>query len=270
VAKLLSGLAKPDGLVHWPAGEVVARLRPLPVSALWGAGPRTTERLVANGLNTVGDVADVDVRLLRRLVGDALGSQLHALAHGVDPRRVEPAQDARSISAETTFDGDVDDPVVLERRLQRLATGVARRLREQGLAARTVTVKVRFADHRDATRSHTIPAATDRTHEFVAVGRELLVAMRLERTRVRLIGFRVSGLGEADGVAQLSLLDDAGVAAEGPGHVPGERWGALDRAADAIVARYGGPAVSFASLLDDEEHPGDLLPPPEVDGSSVR
>ena len=270
VAKLLSGLAKPDGLVHWPAGEVVARLRPLPVSALWGAGPRTTERLVANGLNTVGDVADVDVRLLRRLVGDALGSQLHALAHGVDPRRVEPAQDARSISAETTFDGDVDDPVVLERRLQRLATGVARRLREQGLAARTVTVKVRFADHRDATRSHTIPAATDRTHEFVAVGRELLVAMRLERTRVRLIGFRLSGLGEADGVAQLSLLDDAGVAAEGPGHVPGERWGALDRAADAIVARYGGPAVSFASLLDDEEHPGDLLPPPEVDGSSVR
>jgi DNA polymerase-4 len=100
VAKLLSGLAKPDGLVHWPAGEVVARLRPLPVSMLWGAGPRTTERLLANGLTTVGDVADVDVRLLRRLVGEALGSQLHALAHGVDSRRVEPAHEARSISAE--------------------------------------------------------------------------------------------------------------------------------------------------------------------------
>jgi len=253
VAKLLSGLAKPDGLLHWPVGEVTGRLRPLPVSVLWGAGPRTTERLVENGLTTVGDVADVDVRLLRRLVGEALGSQLHALSHGVDPRRVEPAQEARSISAETTFDEDVDDPVVLERRLQRLATGVARRLREQGLTARTVTVKVRFADHRDVTRSHTVAVATDRTHELVEAGRDLLAAMRLERSRVRLIGFRLSGLGEPDGVAQLSLLDDEGVAAEGAGHVPGERWGALDRAADAIVARYGGPAVSFASLLDDEE-----------------
>jgi DNA polymerase-4 len=260
VAKLLSGLAKPDGLVHWPVEEVTARLRPLPVSDLWGAGPRTTERLVANGLMTVGDVADVDVRLLRRLVGEALGSQLHALAHGVDPRRVEPAQEARSISAETTFEEDVDDPVVLERRLQRLATGVTRRLREQGLAARTVTVKIRFADHRDVTRSHTIAAATDRTHELVEAGRDLLAAMRLEQSRVRLIGFRLSGLGEPDGVAQLSLLDDEGVAAEGEGHVPGERWGALDRAADAIVARYGGPAVSFASLLDDEEGTEDGAP----------
>jgi len=253
VAKLLSGLAKPDGLLHWPVREVEDRLRPLPVSVLWGAGPRTTERLAANGLNTVGDVADVDVRLLRRIVGEALGSQLHALAHGVDPRPVEPAQEAQSISAETTFDEDVDDPVVLERRLQRLATDVARRLRGQGLVARTVTVKIRFADHRDMTRSHTVQGGTDRTHELVAVGRELLGAMRLERTRVRLIGFRLSGLGAAQGAAQLSLLDDAGEASGAAGHAPGDRWRAIDRAADAIVTRYGGPAVSFASLLDDEE-----------------
>jgi DNA polymerase IV len=256
VAKLLSGLAKPDGLLHWRADEVRERLRPLSVSMLWGAGPRTTERLIANGITTVGAVADVDVRLLRRLVGEALGTQLHALALGVDPRRVEPSQEARSVSAETTFDEDVDDPVVLERRLQRLATGVARRLREQGLAARTVTVKVRFADHRDITRSHTLGAPSDRTHELVTVGRELLRALRLERTRVRLIGFRLSGLGAPDMVTQLALLDDAGTASVDTGHVPGEKWDALDRAADAIVARYGGPAVSFASLLDDEEREG--------------
>jgi DNA polymerase-4 len=261
VAKLLSGLAKPDGMLHWPVEEVAVRLRPLPVSVLWGAGPRTTDRLVANGLTTVADVADVDVRLLRRLVGEALGSQLHALARGIDPRRVEPGQEARSISAETTFGEDVDDPVVLERRLQRLATGVARRLREQGLAARTVSVKIRFADHRDVTRSRTVAAATDRTHELVEAGHDLLTAMRLERSRVRLIGFRLSGLVEPDGAAQLSLLDDEGSATEGEGHVPGERWGALDRAADAIVARYGGPAVSFASLLDDEEHAEEAVPP---------
>jgi DNA polymerase-4 len=253
VAKLLSGLAKPDGALHWPVDEVVARLRPLPVGMLWGAGPRTTERLVEHGLATVGDVADTDVRLLRRLVGDALGTQLHALAHGIDPRGVEPEHEARSISAETTFDDDVDDPVVLERRLQRLATGVARRLRAQGLAARTVTIKVRLADHRDLTRSHTLARASDRTHELVEAGRDLLHALRLERARVRLIGFRLSGLGAPEAADQLSLLDDAGAAVVDEGRVPGERWEALDRAADAIAERYGGPVVSFASLLDDEE-----------------
>ncbi len=256
VAKLLSGLAKPDGLLHWPAAEVVERLRPLPVRLLWGAGPRTSERLVEHGLATVGDVADTDVRVLRRLVGDALGGRLHDLAHGRDDRRVEPVQDARSVSAETTFDDDVDDPVVLERRLQRLATGVTRRLRAQGLAARTVTVKVRFADHRDVTRSHTLPRPTDRTHDLVAAGRELLAALRLGRTRVRLIGFRLSGLGAPEGAAQLALLDDGGTTVLPEGQEPGERWSALDRAADAIADRYGQPAVSFASLLDDEERDG--------------
>jgi hypothetical protein len=81
--------------------------------------------------------------------------------------------------------------------------------------------------------------------------------MRLERARVRLIGFRLSGLGAPQVAAQLALLDDAGGSVVGEGRVPGERWDALDRAADAIAARYGGPAVSFASLLDDEERPGE-------------
>jgi len=259
IAKLLSGLAKPDGLLHWPAAEVAARLRPLSVRLLWGAGPRATERLVEHGLSTIGDVADTDVRLLRRVVGESLGGQLHALAHGIDPRAVEPVQEARSVSAETTFDEDVDDPVVLERRLQRLATGVARRLRAQGLAARTVTVKVRLADHRDMTRSQTLSRPSDRTHELVATGQELLRSLRLDRARVRLVGFRLSGLGAPDGVTQLALIDDVGASISEDGHVPGERWQALDRAADAIVARYGAPSVSFASLLDDEEHPGGAL-----------
>lgn len=250
VAKLLSGLAKPDGVLHWPEPEVTARLRPLPVGMLWGAGPRTSERLIEHGFVTIGDVADADPRLLRRLVGEAVGTQLHALAHGIDARPVEPVQEARSISAETTFEEDVDDPTVLERRLLRLATGVARRLRAQGLVARTVTVKVRFADHRDVTRSHTLPQASDRTHDLTEVGQDLLRALRLERSRVRLIGFRLSGLAEPAAAAQLALLDEGGVADDG--HLPGERWEALDRAADAIAARYGGPVVSFAALLDDE------------------
>jgi DNA polymerase IV len=252
VAKLLSALAKPDGLVHWPAEEVLARLRPLPVGVLWGAGPRTVERLAAYGFEQVGQVADASPATLRRIVGEALGQQLHELSHGIDPRPVVVAREARSISAETTFAADVDDPVVLERRLLALASGVARRLRRQDLAARTVTLKVRFADHTDVTRSHTLPLATDRTHDLLAVGRHLLDGLRLERVRVRLIGFRLSGLGAPEQAAQLSLIDEHGDLAGEPGADPSGRWAELDRAADAITSRFGAPAVSFASLLDDE------------------
>jgi len=253
VAKLLSALAKPDGLVHWPAEEVLERLRPLPIRVLWGAGPRTIERLAAYGFAHVGQVADADPSTLRRLVGEALGTQLHELAHGIDPRPVVVAREARSISAETTFEHDVDDPIVLERRLLALATGVARRLRRQGLAARTVTVKVRFADHSDVTRSHTLPLATDRTHDLVAVGRHLLDGLHLERVRVRLIGFRLAGLGAPEQAAQLSLLDaDGGVIGE-EGSAAAERWADIDRTSDAITSRFGAPAVSFAALLDDAD-----------------
>jgi DNA polymerase IV len=251
VAKLLSALAKPDGLVHWPVAEVLERLRPLPVGALWGAGPRTTERLAAYGFVHVGQVADASPTTLRRIVGEALGRQLHELAHGIDPRPVVVAKEARSISAETTFETDVDDTVVLERRLLALATGVARRLRRQGLAARTVTVKVRFADHTDVTRSHTLPLATDRTHDLVAIGRHLLDGLHLERVRVRLIGFRLAGLGPPEQAAQLSFLDAHGDGSGEQGSDAGERWADLDRTADAITSRFGGPAVSFAALLDD-------------------
>jgi DNA polymerase-4 len=253
VAKLLSGLAKPDGLLHWPTEEVVARLRPLPVGHLWGAGPRTVERLAAYGLTRIGEVADTDRTTLQRLVGDALGAQLHDLARGHDPRPVLPSQEARSISAETTFDADVDDPAVLDRRLLALSTRVARRLRRGDLLARTVTLKVRFADHTDVTRSRTLPEATDRTRDVVAAARALLLGLHLERVRVRLLGVRCSGLVPvgAAGPTQPRLLDPVeGLPGEAIG--PGGRWGALDRAADAIAARYGTPAVSYAALLDGE------------------
>jgi len=256
VAKLLSTLAKPDGLLHWPAAEVVGRLRPLDVGMLWGAGPRTIERLATYGFTTVGQIADADPATLRRVVGEALGTQLHQLARGVDPRPVIPAQQARSISAETTFEQDVDDPAVLERRLIALATTVTRRLRRQELAARTVTVKLRLADHTDLTRSHTVPLATDRTHDLVAIARHLLESVELERTRVRLIGIRLSGLGAPEVAQQLTLVADPAdpgrtASATARAADPDGRWTALDRAADAIVARFGAPAVSFAASLDE-------------------
>jgi DNA polymerase IV len=258
VAKLLSARAKPDGLLHWPVDEVPARLRPLPVSALWGAGPRTVERLTVYGLRTIGDVADADVRTLVGVVGDALGRQLHALARGIDPRPVVVAEPARTVSSEATFARDVDDPEVLARRLLRLADEATARMRRQGLAARTVGIKVRLADFSTVTRAHTLDRATDRTHDVVGIAMALLDALRLERARVRLLGVRLSNLGAPEVVEQLRMfaVDASGGAADGSGaqgpRPDPHRWQDVDRAADAIAERYGRGAVGFAALLDDE------------------
>lgn len=251
VAKLLSDRAKPDGLLHWRRDEVVARLRPLPVGVLWGAGPRTVERLTGYGFRTVGDLADADPATLTRIVGVALAQQLHELARGIDPRPVLPHEPARSVSSETTFDEDVDDPIVLERRLLALATDVGARLRREGLAGRTIGIKVRFADFRTVTRAHTLTRPTDRSHDLHEVAVALLDALRLERVRVRLLGVRVSNLTEPDATEQLTLLDGA----EEPAtpRRDARRWEGVDRASDAIAARWGGGLVSFAALLDDED-----------------
>jgi DNA polymerase IV len=254
VAKLLSARAKPDGLLHWPAGEVVDRLRPLPVSDLWGAGPKTVERLTSYGLRTVGQLADTDLLTLQRVVGDALGFQLHALARGDDPRRVTPSEPARSLSAEETFDEDVDDPEVLRRVVLRLAEKVGRRLRRGELAGRTVTLKVRFASFETVTRSATLSTATDRTHDLVVVATGLLDGLRLERVRVRLLGVGVSNLGDGDGARQLSLdaqAEEAGIPTAG---LSDPRWEDVERVADRAAERFGGQGgISYAALLDDEE-----------------
>ena len=257
VAKLLSAKAKPDGLLHWPAAEVAARLRPLPVGDLWGAGPRTVERLTTYGFSTVGQLADTDLRTLQRVVGDALGSQLHALARGQDPRRVSPHEPVRSVSAEATFDEDLDDLDELRRHVLRLAAKVGQRLRRAGLAGRTVTLKVRFASFETVTRSATLPTATDGTHDLVAVATQLLAGLRLERVRVRLLGVGVSNVGDGEAARQLPL--DAGEA--GAGLVWGDpRWEDVERVADRVADRFGDVGVSYAVLLDDQHHPDDVAP----------
>jgi DNA polymerase IV len=251
VAKLLSGKAKPDGLAHWPADEVADRLRPLPVSDLWGAGPKTVERLTTYGFRTVGQVADTDRRTLQRVVGEATGAHLHALARGEDPRSVTPHEPARSISAERTFDVDIDDPDELGRHLLWLVEKVGRRLRASGVAGRTVTLKVRFASFETVTRSRTLSAPTDRTQDVLGAARELLGGLRLERVRVRLLGVGVSNLGDGDAARQLSL--DA--PAEEAGQLPwnDHRWEDVDRVADAVAERFGDVGVRFAALLDEDD-----------------
>lgn len=241
-AKLLSGKAKPDGLLHLAAHEVVGYLARLPVRDLWGAGPKTVARLEQYGFRTIGQLADADARTLERVVGGALGGQLHRLARGADARHVVPHEPAKSVSAEETFTHDLDEATVLHRHLLRLSEKVGRRLRRAELAGRTVNLKVRFASFETVTRSTTLAAPTDRTHDLFELARDLFDGLRLERARVRLLGVGVSNLSAAAGARQLTLDADA-------------RWEDVERAADAAAERFGDVGVSYAALLDDDVPP---------------
>jgi DNA polymerase IV len=244
LAKLCSTKAKPDGLLHLPVAGVDAFLAPLPVGDLWGVGEKTSERLGRFGIRTVADLRHVPADTLRRLVGEAAAPHLASLARGQDLRAVVPHQPAKGVSAEETFEADVDDPAVLRRELLRLAERVARRLRGGGTAARTVTLKLRYATFQTVTRSTTLPTPVDDATRLHAAAVELLDGLRLERVRVRLVGLGTSNLVPGDAARQLSLTAD-------------DRWQQLERAADRARDRFGESAVTRGSLLADEPPVGE-------------
>ncbi len=242
IAKLASTAIKPDGLLVVPRDATLDFLHPLPVSALWGVGDRTEERLIALGLRTVGDIAQTPVDTLTRALGAASGERLFDLAWGRDDRRVVPDSPEKSIGNEETFARDIDDPVLIGAELLRLAEKVAARARARGLAGRTVAIKIRFADFTTITRSRTLTTATDIGHEIHAVAQDLYAALGLQRVRIRLVGVRLEGLVPAgDRIDQLSLLPDA--------EVDPADWRAAETAADGLRARFGPAAPRPARLL---------------------
>jgi DNA polymerase-4 len=239
MAKLASTRGKPDGLLVVPPGRALEFLHPLPVDALWGAGQATIEVLHRYGLRTVGDVAATPRATLERALGPAAGTQLHELAWARDDREVVPFEAAKSVGSEETFAADIDDPAALAREVLRCCVRVGRRLREAGLAGRTVTLKLRFADFRTITRGHTLAVATDTDTDLHEVAAELLARLQLGRAPVRLVGVTVSNLQRAGAPVQLRL------GPERPG------WEAAVRAADAVRARFGDAAIDLASLAAD-------------------
>jgi DNA polymerase-4 len=234
LAKLASTRGKPDGLLVVPPGRALEFLHPLPVDALWGAGQATIGVLHRYGLRTVGDVAATPRATLERALGPAAGAQLHDLAWARDEREVVPFEAAKSVGSEETFAADIDDPAQLAREVLRCCVRVGRRLREAGLAGRTVTLKLRFADFRTITRGRTLTVATDTDTELHEVAR-----LQLGRVPVRLVGVTVSNLQRAGAPVQLRL------GPERPG------WEAAVRAADAVRARFGEAAIDLASLTAD-------------------
>jgi len=241
IAKLASGLAKPDGLLVVPEAEVVGFLHQLPVGALWGVGDRTEEVLQRLGLRTVADIAHTPVDTLRRALGDNAGPALYALAWGHDSRPVMPIHRERSIGADETFSFDVDDPAYIHRELLKLSDRTAARVRAAGMVGRTISIKVRFSDFSTITRSKTLRDPTDVSRDIYSTARALFDGLGLQRARLRLVGVRVEGLMDSERAPIQGLLDE-----------PDHGWRDADRAVDQASARFGAGAVRPASLVEGE------------------
>ncbi len=246
IAKLASGRCKPNGMLEIASDRVLEFLHPLPVNAIWGVGPKTNEELQKLGLRTVADIANTPRQTLIRALGEASGASLYELAWGRDYRDVEPEEVDKSISAAETFDTDTEDQEIVLRELLRLTEKATYRMREKDFSARTISIKVRFADFKTITRSKTVPLAISATHEVFEVVRNLFLALKFDRARIRLVGVSLDGL--EDGVDASKQL------------VLGERekgWRQATAAMDKASARFGQgsvrPARLFDELLDESE-----------------
>lgn len=253
VAKIASGAAKPDGLVEVPPEGVRDFLDPLPIRKIWGVGPVAGERLEGLGYRTIGDLARAAPGELHRHLGD-WGEGIGRLARGVDLREVEPHREAVSISEENTFETDVQDRAVLEATILTHAEAVARRLRRQGLLARTIVLKWRIGRRvRDGprgyparTRQITLVEPTDDGEIVARSARALLTDALVEP--VRLLGVGVSGLVDEAGTStQLTLFDQE---AEGSAAVAPPRRRQLNRALDQLADRFGDDVVKRASQAE--------------------
>jgi DNA polymerase IV len=241
VAKVASDLEKPDGLVVVEAGREAEFLAPLPIERLWGVGKATAKELQTLGVATIGQLQRLAPAVLTARLGPH-GHDLLALAFGRDVRPVEPFSPAKSMGAETTFGRDCRDLATLQDTLRGQAERVARELRAESLAACRVTLKLRWADFRTLTRSHT----GDPTQDGLEIYRRaaLLLAREPLIQPVRLVGVSASTF-RAEARGQLSLLDPTAVRRE-----------RLARAVDRITGRFGRSAIVPARLLgrvDDHE-----------------
>ena len=238
VAKLASARCKPDGLLLVPAAQTLEFLHPLPVTVLWGVGARTAQPLHRLGVRSVGDLADIPITTLRRGVGIAVADHLHALAHGHDPRAVETQDVEKSISADHTTAVDLVDEADVSRELLQLCVEVGQRLRARGWVAKTVGIKIRFADFRTVTRVRTVADWVDSTAELHDIAFELYRALHLDRPRIRLVGVKAEHFADAAGTARQPTLDEAARPSSPR----------VDQVADATQARFGPAALRPAAL----------------------
>jgi DNA polymerase-4 len=251
LAKVASGVAKPDGLLVVPDDGELAFLHPLPVERLWGVGPVTARKLRERGISTVGQVAALGEPLLVSVLGRAAGRHLHALAHNRDPRPVRVGRRRGSIGSQRALGRSPRSREEIDAILLGLVDRVTRRMRAAGRVGRTVVLRLRFRDFSRATRSYTLPRATAETWTILATARGLLAATMpaIEREGLTLVGVAVANLDNADAVQLVLPLD-------------GRSGGALDAAIDRVRERFGAAAITRGALLgrDQEGLTVPLLP----------
>ena len=239
IAKLASQHCKPNGMLEIKPDRILEFLHPLPVRAIWGVGPKTAESLERLGLHTVSDIAHTPRATLVRALGDATGASLYELAWGRDYRDVIPDEPEKSIGNEETFSEDLDNPEEILREFLRMTEKATARLRERSLFAKTISIKIKFADFSSLTRSKTVPIAIDNTHDTYEVVKALYLALRNEGARIRLVGVSLSHLQEGAPV-QLEL----GARERG--------WREADSAIDRAQARFGRGSVRPGRLISPE------------------
>ncbi|HEX2133691.1 MAG TPA: DNA polymerase IV [Actinophytocola sp.] len=247
LAKVASGVAKPDGLLVVPPDGELDFLHPLPVERLWGVGKVTAEKLHARGITTVGQVAAMAEPTLVGMLGRASGRHLHALAHNHDPRRVRVGQRRRSIGAQRALGRSPRTRADLVAFLAALVDRTTRRLRAARRVCRTVVLRLRFADFARVTRSQTLVQATDDTELILATARQLLhdAMPMIDERGITLVGVALSNLDRHNAVQLVLPFDN-------------EPAGSLDAALDHVRDRFGNAAVTRAAMLG--RHPGVSVP----------
>jgi DNA polymerase-4 len=242
LAKVASGVAKPDGLLVVPPDRELAFLHPLEVERLWGVGPITARKLRLRGISTVGQVAELGEESLVSLLGLAAGRHLHALAHNRDPRPVRVGRRRGSIGAQHALGRSPKTADAVDAVLVALVDRVTRRMRAARRVGRTVVLRLRFNDFSRATRSHTMPFATAHTETILATARGLLAVATplIEQEGLTLIGVAVANLDD-DVPAQLVLAFER------------RSNDALDAVLDEVRSRYGTNAITRAVLLGRDQ-----------------
>jgi DNA polymerase-4 len=238
VAKIASTRCKPDGLLLIEPDQTVPYLHSLPVNALWGVGAKTGEVLARMGIRTVADVAATPLASLKKSLG-ASGEHVYRLSWGIDPRPVTPVRMEKSIGAEETFAVDTGDNALLHRELLRLSHRTAERLRSTGMMARTISLKLRYADFSTITRSRTVHTPVDSAQLIYAVTVQLLDSVGPRSMTVRLVGVRAEQL-EAAAQTSLQLSLDR----------RDDNWRAAEQALDRVAEKFGSKSVLPARLLD--------------------
>lgn len=232
MAKIASGMAKPNGLLRILVGHEAAFLAPLPVGCIPGIGPKSGEQFKRMGIHTVRDLAQLPLELLEEVYGE-WGTRLYQKARGACPSPVLKRDDTRSISRETTLEEDSTDPAFLESKLSWLVEKAASQLREEGLRARCVSLKLRYSDFKTVTRSHTLADAACEDHVIFDTVVGLFRKLFTRRTRVRLIGVALTSL-TAGAPPQMELFEN----------LDAKQWQKLYQGIDLIREKYG-----FRSIL---------------------